>query len=111
MGKIWGTALIGYPIFYGFIEEKEGVRMAENRPPWERGKAVALPLPPSVGDSSQRNLSSAERDIARQVRVVEIIQIEVGRIRRNYPGDGIEQRAFDRIQKLLTILINRYKEE
>lgn len=85
--------------------------MAENIPPWQRGKAVALTLPPSTEDSLQPNVSSGERDIARQVRVVEIIQIEVGRIRRNYPDDSIEQRAFNRIQLLLRTLINRYKGE
>jgi hypothetical protein len=79
-----------------------------NKPPWQRGRAVTLPLPENT---PQRFVAPSERDLMRQLKVIEVIQIEVGRISRNYEHDGVEQIVLTGIQKYLTILHKRYRED
>lgn len=106
--KLWGTASIEYPIFFVSMPYGDkGSTMADNEP-WKRGKAVTLALPQ---DTSQPILDSYSNGLLlRQLRVVEVIQIEAKRIQRNYPIDSPEYPIFDKIQRLLRILHTTLKE-
>jgi hypothetical protein len=106
---LWGAASTEHPIFivsmpYG----DKGPTMAQGEP-WKKGKAVALALPQ---EGTARQLDSYNNGLLlRQLRVVEVIQIEAKRIQRNYPIDSPEYPIFDKIQRLLRILHNTIKEE
>lgn len=81
--------------------------MAQDKP-WQRSKAVALALP----EEGMAKLLDASNNgtLLRQLRVVEVIQIETKRIQRNYPIDSPEYPIFDKIHRLLAILHTTIKD-
>ena len=52
-----------------------------------------------------------EQDQARRIRAIHCIQIEIGRMERNYPPDAPEHDVFRRVARFLKILHKIHTED